>query len=184
MRDRSLVFLNGLLPAGPLRLLEVGIHEAWTARNIVNYFFRERPGSQYFGLDIWLWDGQPIPDSKNLAIRNLREIGVEQWPTSGTNGFWFDGDLFEFVNRGAVQRRSLDLIYIDSSHKPAETLLESCLGFELLKPGGFLLWDDYDDRNPINQEVRQAVDPFLKIYAPKMNLIDRDYQLLARKATA
>lgn len=181
MRDRATVFLNSLLPRGPLRLLEVGIHEAWTAKRLVTSFLVDRPGSQYFGNDIWIWGDTPIPDSKKLAILNLKEVGVEQWPTCGPNGWWFDGDIFQLVSDIAIARGSLDIAYIDASHKPAPTLLESCLCFELLKPGGFLLWDDYDARNPVTQEVRQAVDPFLKIYGPKLDVIDAEYQLLARK---
>jgi hypothetical protein len=180
MRDRAKVFINNLLHDGPVRFLEVGIHEASTAVRVIESIFA-RPGSMYFGVDIWDWGGTPIPEAKKVAVDRLSKLGVLEWPNPGPKGFWMDGDIVSLVRSDAIPQGSLDVIYIDSSHKPDRTLLESVLCYELLAPGGFLLWDDYDARNPVMQEVRQAVDPFLSIYSNRMEVIDAEYQLLARK---
>lgn len=180
MRDRARVFIKSLTNDQPVRFLEVGIHEAETAVSVMTTMFPI--GSQYFGIDIWDWGGTPIPEAKIVAVERLKKIGVAEWPhCCGDNGFWIDGDILSLVESGAIARKSLDIIYIDSSHKPDQTLLESTLCFELLRTGGFLLWDDYDAANYVMQEVRQAVDPFLRIYRGKLDVIDADYQLLARK---
>ena len=179
MRDRALGILQQEFAGRPVQFLEVGIFEADTAR----LFFQTigaTPGSRYYGCDIWMWGADPIPQSREIADERLFRLDVLQWPRTGINGSWFHGDALSFVKSG-LGRDSFDLIYIDSSHKPAQTLLEATLCFELLQPGGLLLFDDYDAGNPIIQEVRQAVDPFLTIYGGKLEVIDSGYQLLARK---
>jgi SAM-dependent methyltransferase len=178
MRERALEILTREFAGKPVRFLEVGIFEADTAQ----LFFRTigaTKGSAYFGCDVWRWGDVPIPQSREIADERLFRLEVLRWPHVGQAGFWIDGDIAKTLC--CLDRGSLDLIYVDSSHKPAQTLLEATVCFELLKPGGLLLFDDYDFVNPITQEVRQAVDPFLAIYGDKLEVIDRDYQILVRK---
>ena len=37
-----------------------------------------------------------------------------------------------------------DLIYIDGSHSAKDVLLDSLLAWRLLRPGGAMVWDDYE----------------------------------------
>ena len=38
---------------------------------------------------------------------------------------------------------SFDFIYIDGSHKCLDVYLDACLAWKLLKPGGYIVFDDY-----------------------------------------
>lgn len=180
MRERALAILNREFAGRTVQFLEVGIFEADTAQ----LFFKTIgavPGSRYFGCDVWMWGDTPIPNSREIAKERLEQLNVWPWAAADSpKGFWIEGDIMRFAAE-SVTCPPLDLIYIDSSHKPFQTLLEATVCFELLKPGGLLLFDDYDFANPVVQEVRQAVDPFLAIYGDKIEVVDRDYQLLARK---
>ena len=37
-----------------------------------------------------------------------------------------------------------DLVYIDGSHSAKDVLLDSLLAWRLLRPGGAMIWDDYE----------------------------------------
>lgn len=76
-----------------------------------------------------------------------------------------------------------DFIYIDGSHIASDVLEDSILAFRLLKPGGIMVFDDYDwdffgdqRRHP-----RIAVDAFLSIYDGKYKLLHKAKQVYIEK---
>ena len=46
----------------------------------------------------------------------------------------------------AMTGEPFDLVYIDASHEAADVLADAVLAWPLLKPGGFLGFDDYTSR--------------------------------------
>ena len=52
----------------------------------------------------------------------------------------------------------VDLIYIDSAHERGETIIEIHLYWQLVRPGGLLMGDDYRDF----PAVRSDVDEFAR----------------------
>lgn len=60
------------------------------------------------------------------------------------------------------QGHMYDWIYIDGSHDACDVLADSCMAWLLLKPGGVMIWDDFqNDRFP---GVRKAVNGFLSFH--------------------
>lgn len=83
---------------------------------------------------------------------------------------------------------SYDLIYIDGSHYSKDVLVDAVLGWELLKPNGIMIFDDYDWHNTregalLNRHKtpQMALDGFLTVYGPYVDVIKKDYQLTIRK---
>lgn len=79
---------------------------------------------------------------------------------------------------------SFDFAYIDGDHHAAAVLRDSVLAWELLKPGGVLIWDDYGwtvmpdmvDRPMI------AIESFLQCYAPHLQRLEpRGWQAAVAK---
>ena len=61
--------------------------------------------------------------------------------------------------------RLFDFVYVDGSHRPKDVLADAVLGFELLKPGGIILFDDYcwsdtSTGDGIKSSPKIAVDSF------------------------
>lgn len=52
----------------------------------------------------------------------------------------------------------VDIVYLDSAHEAGETFMELSLWWEVLKPGGVMLGDDY-----AWQSVRHDLDLFVKV---------------------
>jgi hypothetical protein len=158
-------FLGGLKDQ-PCRLLEIGSYEgrsaAWLINNVATH------SSSVV---------ETIDAQENQRLRpNLAATGHS------------DRIKFHLGLSAAVLRtlplESYDFAYIDGSHWTVNVLEDAVHAFGLLKAGGIMAFDDYLWDDPRwNQEGRpkEAVDAFLAIYADKIDLLDRGYQVWIRK---
>lgn len=78
-----------------------------------------------------------------------------------------------------------DLVYIDGSHEAPDVLSDAIMGFQLLKIGGIMAFDDYLpplNNNPL-ETAKPAIDSFTNVYFKKIEILrdDDNYQLLMRK---
>ena len=70
-----------------------------------------------------------------------------------------------------------DFIYIDGSHQAPDVLLDAVLGFELLKPGGVMAFDDYLWGEPLPYGTdplrcpKISIDAFTNIYSRKLKVL-------------
>lgn len=73
-----------------------------------------------------------------------------------------------------------DGVYIDGSHLTQDVLRDAVLSFDLVKVGGFLLFDDYGyTEDPEN--VRQAVDMFRYVYRDAVKPVFSDWQFMLER---
>jgi predicted O-methyltransferase YrrM len=76
-----------------------------------------------------------------------------------------------------------DFIYVDAAHNAMDVLRDSVLAFDLLKPGGIFLWDDYEWKvypDPVDCP-KLAIDSFLACYARRLEVIGLGWQMCVRK---
>jgi hypothetical protein len=64
----------------------------------------------------------------------------------------------------ALTHWKIDLIYVDSAHEVGETFSELVLYFQLVRPGGLLMGDDYE----AFPAVKHDVDLFVKMYGDQL----------------
>ena len=85
--------------------------------------------------------------------------------------------------------QQFDFISIDASHQAPDVLGDSVLGFELLKPGGVMAFDDYiwspmrpGTENPLLLP-KAAIDAFTTLFSQKIRIIPNLplYQLYIQK---
>jgi predicted O-methyltransferase YrrM len=78
---------------------------------------------------------------------------------------------------------SFDIIYVDGGHAAHDVLLDAMLGWELLKPGGILAFDDYQWKPELPPEKRPqlAIDLFLRSHFGKFDLLHNAYQIVIEK---
>ena len=69
-----------------------------------------------------------------------------------------------------------DFIYIDGDHRPEGVYIDSINSFELCKPNGFILLDDYSWEN-----TGIGIDRFLNEYYGRYELLIKEYQVLIKK---
>lgn len=72
---------------------------------------------------------------------------------------------------------TFDFIYVDGSHESINVLEDSVLAWRMLRKGGVMLWDDYRG----GAGVSVAVDAFLRVYGPCLEMVLENYQIAVRK---
>ncbi|MFI5350002.1 MAG: class I SAM-dependent methyltransferase [Elusimicrobiota bacterium] len=80
---------------------------------------------------------------------------------------------------------SFDVVYLDGSHLPDDVMTDAVLSWGLLKPGGTLIFDDYQlwPRGSPNLAARMAIDAFLGAFQYYHEVLHRGYQVVIRKRT-
>jgi tetratricopeptide (TPR) repeat protein len=70
--------------------------------------------------------------------------------------------------------KSYDIVYIDGSHKASDVLEDAVISWRLVKPGGLIIFDDYnfvfEDHPEWNTGL--AIDAFMKFYADQLKVIE------------
>ena len=76
-----------------------------------------------------------------------------------------------------------DFIYIDGDHKASSVLEDAILSFSLLKKDGIMIFDDYMwfGMETYIDNPKPAIDAFLDIYADKITVLYKGYQVLIKK---
>lgn len=155
------------------RILEVGSFEGRSALFFLNFF----PGADLTCID--LFEQQQPEGSPSLEDRFDANVAS------------FSHRLRKLKGRSATELAKLvdadeafDLIYIDGDHSRDPVLIDSLLAWQLLKPGGFLIWDDYLWAVPNRgrrHSPKQAIDTFVRLHRKRMSIVHRGYQVIIRR---
>jgi hypothetical protein len=68
------------------------------------------------------------------------------------------------------QKKSFDLIYIDGSHEVPDVQQDTLDCWQMLRPGGIVIWDDYDTFYP---SIRPLIDNFLAEHNGELSVLHR-----------
>jgi predicted O-methyltransferase YrrM len=76
-----------------------------------------------------------------------------------------------------------DFIYIDGSHTAPDVLTDACMAWQVLRPKGIMVFDDYMWGSPrdILHRPKIAIDAFCNIFAEQLEPVHVGYQLIVRK---
>lgn len=155
------------------KILEIG---SWEGRSAV-WFLESFPESKIVCVDTF----QGSPEHHDAAL-----------DVAGTKGR-FMNNTKKFGNRVVIREghssrvlfglgpESFDLAYVDGSHTEIDTMTDLVMSFNLLKPGGIMLVDDFDQ--PAFPGVRAAVDKFATIYSSRLDVVHVAYQVHFVKKT-
>lgn len=157
----------------PIVYLEIGVFEgqslAWVLQNVLTH-----PASRAIGIDPWLMTSkqdQAFMDAVRLrAINNLF-----QWTLKNAEGSehkrctLFRANSDEILNcmlrregHCGVSRGTLDLCMIDGDHYALPTWNDARLCLQLLRIGGWMLFDDVENTRPKWDHVSDGVARFVE----------------------
>lgn len=160
------------LPGKPnLNFLEVGCYEGqatlWLVENILTH-----PTSGITVVDTFA--GSPeLPPQPYLYERFMENVGHN-----------YKVAVIRENSRKALRNLAIgrDFIYIDGSHHSRDVLCDAVQSWELLKPGGLLVFDDYGWSTPEDQNgPAPAIDAFCACYMDELKVIHCDYQVAVEK---
>ena len=175
--DWLAVFERHPLPAAA-EILEIGSWEGMSSLFILSNW----PGVRLTCVDTWRggWNYEHTPVAAEAEARfdaNTAEHAGRIRKFRGTSAAFFDAE---------PGRECFDLVYVDGSHRYADVLVDAFEGFEALKPGGIMIFDDY---------LMSAYDGEADCPAPAINrlladrrgryeLVAASWQLVIRKLPA
>ncbi len=165
-----------------LHFLEVGSFEGrsacWFLQNVLT-----DPSAKLTCVDTFAGSREHILHSGKMAKledtfdENIRSIGAEGKVEKRKGLSWE-------VLRG-LPLNTYDAIYIDASHIVLDVMRDGVLAWDLLKVGGFFLFDDYalhlfkDERD----DPRTAIDAFVLTFRGELDVVDIGWQVILRKKT-
>lgn len=161
-------------------------------------------------LEIGSFDGRSIkemlkilPDSTALCVDTWDSNEIDHIMTNLKYDIdeakkHFDLNISEFKSRlsfikgksqlilPTLPKESFDIIYVDGSHKCLDVLIDCIWAWELTKPDGMIIFDDYrwliDRPNTKILDVPfYAINHFLEIYKGKYTILHFGYRVFIRK---
>ena len=169
------------LREAPLRILEIGSWEGRSAVFFLNFF----PRASILCIDTF--GGTAEEDYVYDGLRDQIR-GAEQR---------FDRNLARFTNwvekiksrsgpalaQLAQAQRRFDLAYIDGSHRRDEVMEDSAGVWQILAPGGIIIWDDYEwgRSMPPQERPQPAIDDFIRAEAGRIRVLAKTYQMIIER---
>jgi len=167
----------------PVRALELGCYEGrasvWFLQNVLTH-----PASTLTVVDTFLGSEEsgspPVDGMLERFQRNIQRtavaIKVRVLRCSTVQA------LSQLLTEAAVDNL-FDLVYIDASHRADDVITDAVMSFRLLKPGGLLIFDDYEWElrpSPLDRP-KIAIDAFMTIFQRSLSVLHLGYQVLLKK---
>lgn len=163
--------LNELCGQPNLRFLEIGSYEGrsaiWMLSNILTH-----PSSRIDCVDSFY----NFPDNYEQRFDyNILLSGFSKKVAK------FKGDSKVLLRE--LPMSTYDCIFIDGGHTSVDVIQDAVLSFLLLRPNGFLIFDDYFWKPQMDPLLtpKKAIDAFLDIYKNNYILLRKNYQVIIRK---
>jgi SAM-dependent methyltransferase len=165
-----------------------------------------KPGVR--GLEVGTWEGRSTAwllhnvitgtgatlttiDHDHSRFAHNREILIEEYGAGRLNVITDDA-LRVLIHHAAMEYPKYDFIYLDAPKDAADVLAQTVLCWEVLKPKGILIFDDYmwpgkDDGgfpNPprhYSNPPRIAIDAFLSLNYLRHTRLHQGWQVIVRK---
>jgi predicted O-methyltransferase YrrM len=170
--ERWLSHLKGTPAIG----LEVGTFRGESAEVMASRVFTH-PKSQYFCCD-------PFTGSPEHQMNHIDCSGCEADTHARLDKFKNVTILKGYSEKVLRElKQELDFIYIDGLHTSQAVMRDAVLGFELLKKGGVMIFDDLTwagMADPL-ECPRLGIENFVQAYAKQIQVFGRDSQLALKK---
>ncbi len=169
-RKRLFTALLGSMATRPVRGLEVGCLEGrsmiWLAENICRH-----PASTILGVD----------PSRNAQCYTRLLTNIARCPMASKITLRRESS---FTVLPGLESAGYDFVYIDGDHEGKSVLFDGLTAFEKLKPGGVLIFDDYEWTNSsgwFRVMPKPAIDAFLTVCGPWLDVLHKEYQVAVRR---
>jgi SAM-dependent methyltransferase len=152
-------FLPSRFPADqPIKMIQIGVFEGmdllWCFQNLLKH-----SQSHVFAVDPWAattkLDQEYMDSVRDRAHHNLRKYRENITFCQNQSQVVLASFLPQMANK-------FDLIVIDGDHNAPAVLEDARLAYQLLKPGGWMLFDDYHNDHPKKNHVQDGVAQFLE----------------------
>lgn len=162
----------------PVNMIQIGVFEGmdlvWSLQNLLNH-----PMSRVIAIDPWLKTSKLSQEDMDQvyerACRNL-----EYWDDRIEIVRGFSGEVLKGLSRSGVRADirgkeirpgDWDFIIIDGDHQKDAVYEDAVNSFNLIKPGGWILFDDVRQNRFKPGEVPDGLEQFLKEFGDGLEFI-------------
>jgi predicted O-methyltransferase YrrM len=169
------VFQSQRLLDRPIRVLEIG---SWEGRSTV-FMLRRLPMAKVTAVDTWQGSREHVGDPRIARIEELFDANVAGYGTRLTKVKSTSAEFFRVYEASEL----FDLIYIDGSHHADDVMADGVGGFDLLAPGGILIFDDYLWDCAVDSRTKPAVaiNAFLRTMRGRYRILSVTTQVILKK---
>lgn len=121
----------------------------------------QRPNTQVVSIDL----GQPI--SPNIVHQNVNKLNTLKNKYNYLQG---NSQTYEMVEQLKELISEIDILFIDGDHSYQGTFNDFILYEGLVKKGGYIVFDDYNDTQH-NPEVKLVVNDIISTISDRYNII-------------
>jgi predicted O-methyltransferase YrrM len=154
---------------GPIQYLEIGTFYGANALS-VEKTYAKHPGSIIYCVDPWQ-DYSECPQHAKYKNQQstiystfMKNISNADTPSKFIVKRGFSNEVIPTFND-----KQFDIIYIDGNHQPEYVLEDAVLCFRKLKPGGYMVFDDYGWGGP--DMTKKGIDGFLNGYHKRIKML-------------
>jgi predicted O-methyltransferase YrrM len=140
----------------PINYVEIGCYAGGSACLML-----QRPNTNVISIDL----GHPIPP--DIVKRNVYKFNKLNNPHTYLQG---NSQTIEMVNQLTNIIDSIDILFIDGDHSYYGVINDFSLYHDLVKPGGYIVFDDYND-SQYSPEVNPAVNDIVKQFSTQYKII-------------
>ena len=169
----------------------------WFSRSAIHWLEPLQPlrGREIDYLEVGTWEGRSsvfvaefIPASRLTCIDIFRDPEVERrfdfnMAPYGDRVFKLKDRSGRALDRLIEGKQSFDLIYVDAQHIRWSVFSDTVLAWRLLRIGGMIIWDDYQQNldRPSEARPQHAIDLFRATFRDCITDLHIGYQIIARK---
>jgi hypothetical protein len=164
----------------PSVVVELGCFEGDTTFNVARFLESQKPYA-YYAVDPFMASEnlrqEVVDEAKERFLQNAAEYPRVEL---------IEKKSFDALLELHARQVKADLIYVDGSHFAADVLADAVLGFEMLNPGGVMLFDDamswrYGEQ--IQDSPKIAIDNFIQCNWHRLKVLEmpNGYQVAIKK---
>lgn len=157
------------------QILEIGSWEGMSSLFILSTW----PGARLTCVDSWMGGAEHLDRFDMISVEDCFDANLAPYSDRLTKYKGISSSYF----RSGPERESFDFIYVDGSHVYADVLHDAFEGFDLLKPGGIMIFDDYlyDLSKQHADTPAPAIHELLAARRGAYDIVSVYWQLIIRK---
>lgn len=191
--NEQLSDLINLNPSKENHILEIGSFEGRSTIWFLDTFL-SNPNSTITCVDPWLNYSQDEESFKsyekdetewNFKNKNIKSTFLNNMIEYGeVNKVYIEqGFSHEILPKMLTTTKRYDVIFIDGNHTAPFVLSDAIFSWYLLKPGGYMIFDDYlwcvDKKETLRPKL--SIDSFINIFADYLEVIGGSYTKIIKK---
>lgn len=141
--------------SGPIKYLEIGCYAGGSSCLML-----QRPNTEVHSIDL----GKPI--SKQTVLDNVKKLNY-----LGNKYFYHEGNSRSDVIKSEVSGIEYEMLFIDGDHSYNGVKLDFNAYSKLVKSGGYIIFDDYNDAK-YSPDVNRSVNDIVS------GLDKREYEII------